>query len=165
MLIIDGIKVKKGMTFTSKESPRKRFVVSAIHRNETISYAPEASMLLERRISFSEFENNTLKKWVESKADAAIRLKNELSERAARITALHDDLEEAFLTNIVFDAQHGVDAGAILERLKDLIEEEKSSSRSYGFDEGVREAESSNAVGYGCSYCLDASRPGCSFCI
>lgn len=157
MLVIDGVAVKSGMAFLTKDGKRQKFIIATIHRDGTVTYLPEKNLsrykhsrvhykgkLEDARVSNEEFETKVFKKWIRSQSELHAEKIEQVRQAGINFAKMEEDYKEAVKMDIIFDAAHGKSTDEILARLNDVIAEEKSESfedgRSEGFMDGQSEA-------------------------
>jgi len=169
MFTLDGVAVKKGMAFMTKDGKRQKFVIASVHRDDTVTYLPEKNLskynsgmvhykgkLDEVRISNEDFENKVFKNWVRSHQEITAEKSEKMRQAFINFAKMAEDYKEAIKMDIIWDAAHGVDATEILTRMNAVIDEEKSDSfdagRDEGFIDGKEEAQNETYLDYESDY-------------
>lgn len=139
--IVTAKDIKKGFTFTKsgRGNHRARFVIVSVHRDKTVSYAPDRQFVsLENavRIPVDEFLKDIFGRQVESRKDKMARERAEAKEIAARIERTKASHFTAVLMDFLIDAKAGKDIDAITERLETFVKEEKETAHEEGYDKG-----------------------------
>lgn len=139
--IVTAKDIKKGFTFTKsgRGNHRARFVIVSVHRDKTVSYAPDRQFVsLENsvRIPVDEFLQDIFGRQVESRKDKMARERAEAKETAARIERTKASHLTAVLMDFLKDAQAGKDIDGLTERLESFVKNEREEAHEKGYDEG-----------------------------